>query len=533
MESEPTVDSVHVPSAVTLPKLDTKSRARKAMAELEQKREHMTASAYRKAKRDILRALKKFGVSHKATLSISHPELGKIEIRHLADRLVHGHGEAVALSDSEGTAPVWIQLGRAGVYRGHPAGPFVLNAQIFSEIVRNFYATENRQVAIDFEHASEMNPTDGTVPQVGAPAQGWIVELKHDGQALWGLVEWGELARQYIREKKYKYISPAIRFSTKDRVTGQQIGARLTSAGLTNIPFLDGMQPLAAKDSNMSFAYSSHEYMPAIRKALGLSDMATAKECSDHLARLEEHYENGGGEPVHGVDVPGYVGSLRSMLNTPMTSTVKEIFDSVKALIRAAIEEHEALQHPLNADVDDEDEDTDMSETLAKDASQPAMEIPKMDIEKREAEFAAAMSEKAAESAALSLRLKDAEARAEQASVELSELRAWRAEREANDLKARVDDAFETYAGAKKLTDADRDGMLIVLKSDAALFDKLYPRVRKSEQTLMNTITAPAPAAVRPAAPAAQVSLADRAKKLMLERGLSFEHASQIAARGV
>lgn len=522
-------DAFALPKSKQYP-VDTKARARNAMARLEQQREHMSQSDYREAKRNILRAFKKFGITHKATLTISHPEFGKLEIRHLADRLVHGHGEVVVLSDvQEGTAPVWIQLGRAGTYRGHPAGPFELNAQIFGEIVRNFFATENRQIAIDFEHASEMSPTDGSVPQVGAPAQGWIIDLKHDQSALWGLVEWGELARQYIREGKYKFISPAIRFNSKDRVTGQQVGARLTSAGLTNVPFLDGMQPLAAKDSNMGFAYSSHEYMPAIRKALGVADLATAKECSEHLARLEEHYDMGGGEPVHGVDVPSYVGALRCMLSSPMTSTVKEIFDAVKSLIHAAMEEHEALEHPLNADDDEEDE----MDALAKDVSPQPTEVANMDIEKREAEFAAALSEKAAETAALSLQLKDAEARAEQATVELSELRAWRAEREANDLKARVDDAFETYAGAKKLTDADRDGMLIVLKSDVALFDRLYPRVRKSEQALMNTITAPAPAAVRPAAPAPQVSLTDRAKRLMLERGISFEHASQVAARGV
>jgi phage I-like protein len=158
--------------------------------------------------------------------------------------------ERVQLSDdaTSGDAPVWIQLAKSGTFKGHSAGPFTLDDETFSDIVTNFRSQRNG-IPIDYEHASEQDATSGSIPTSGSPAVGWITDLKIDRGNLWGLVEWLEPAKSQIRAGQYKFISPAIRFGAKDRVTGKLIGARLTSAGLTNMPFLDGMVPIAAKDS--------------------------------------------------------------------------------------------------------------------------------------------------------------------------------------------------------------------------------------------------------------------------------------------
>jgi hypothetical protein len=161
-------------------------------------------------------------------------------------------GEPVLLSlnldaDDDGK-PVWIQLAKPGTFKGHPSGkPFTLDRGVFEQAIKNFRGNRDGRLPVDFEHASEQAATEGSIPTSGAPAQGWIVDLaiRPDGN-LWALVEWGELAQQYIREGKYRYISPAIHLRMKDRVSGQEIGAYISSAGLTNQPFLDGMQPLAA-----------------------------------------------------------------------------------------------------------------------------------------------------------------------------------------------------------------------------------------------------------------------------------------------
>jgi phage I-like protein/8-oxo-dGTP pyrophosphatase MutT (NUDIX family) len=158
-----------------------------------------------------------------------------------------GVGVTCRMGDGAGKL-VWIQLAEVGQFRGHPAGPFALTPRVFDEIVRNF-ERDGLPVPIDYEHASEADPTSGNIPVHGAPATGWVHKVENRNEAgLWGLVEWSPTARDQITSGAYRYLSPAVRFGAKDRVTGEQVGAKLTSAALTNQPFLKGMRPLAAKD---------------------------------------------------------------------------------------------------------------------------------------------------------------------------------------------------------------------------------------------------------------------------------------------
>lgn len=148
-------------------------------------------------------------------------------------------GADVLLRDG---APVEIELAVQGSFRGHAAGPFKLDHQVFSEIVANWERDGRRPIAIDYEHQSEREAIGPT------PACGWITALRIAGASLMATVEWLPEARDLIRSGAYRWISPAVRFNSKDRVTGQPIGARLTSAGVTNQPFLK-MERLTAKDT--------------------------------------------------------------------------------------------------------------------------------------------------------------------------------------------------------------------------------------------------------------------------------------------
>lgn len=463
-------------------------------------------------------------------MTFQHPQFGKLLVYEFADRTVRG--ESIELSDAaEDGQPVWIHIAKPGFWKGHPAGPFELNFQVFEEIVANFRATQNRHIPFDFEHASEAPATEGSVPAIGAPAQGWIIDLRIDSAGLWGLVEWGELARSYIKDKKYRYVSPAIRFNSKDRVTAKNVGARLTSCALTNCPFLDGLQPVAAKDSAM-FAYSSHEYMPAIRAALRLPELSTARDCAEALAKIQQYYEAANGEPTHGVDVPGYVDALKEMTKAPLTATVQEIFHAVKALIEAAIEEHEALQHPENAGADDAELTDSGNPPIEQEKGDPPMELENViaSKDKQIAELTLMSDTSHAEAAKLALQLKESQAQQEMLADEVRALREWKATREELDLLARVDEAFETYKDAKRLSDADKVGMTVVLRHDAQAFDAMYPRVRMSEQHLLRTLVKPNTNGEKPELPQ-RVSLSERAKQLAYKHGISIGEAMLLAAR--
>ena len=142
----------------------------------------------------------------------------------------------------------WNQITRLGEWEGHPQGAFEITREINAELVENFDATANRCVPVDYEHTSEVLPEN--VAQEGVPAVAWIVGLDDRGDAgLWGAFEWADAqAVEYVRTKRYRYLSPAIQFGATHRESGKAIGARLTSAALTNHPFLDGMAPLTASE---------------------------------------------------------------------------------------------------------------------------------------------------------------------------------------------------------------------------------------------------------------------------------------------
>lgn len=93
---------------------------------------------------------------------------------------------------------------------------------------------------IDFEHGSENDA--GPTAVDGSPATGWF-DLEDRPDGLYAVnVEWLEPALTYIKTKRYRYWSSVFYFN-KDGIIGE-----MKSIGLTNIPKLDNIVPLVAKN---------------------------------------------------------------------------------------------------------------------------------------------------------------------------------------------------------------------------------------------------------------------------------------------
>lgn len=517
---------------------------------------------------------------------------GVLHVRHMnddAERSVHCSAMTVALADGD-SKRVWIQLADFGAFKGHPTGPFEITPQTFTEICSNF-TRGKLPIPIDAEHASEQDPASGSIPEGGAPAMGWIHELDNRGRGgLWGLVEWLEPAKSYIKEGRYKYISPAIRFNARDLITGERVGAKMTSAGITNRPFLRSLKPITARDDVAgevvtmgSFAYSSSEYMPRIKSALGMNSLCTARECSDQMGRLREHFDAANGDASgrpQGVPLADYLHPLRAIAGGGMGTTWDEVFDIIDDLIDAALEESGEMTASLD---DDEGGDTEMSDadpdhqatqlelSVGGESTIPISEqenVIMADAAKTETvlltevrgENAVLLSENAKlknDAASLKLDLKEATAKAETAETELKTLRDEHTKRKSADEVTRVEEAFETYKDKKNLSDDDRESMVIELRANAERFEKRYPKVAASERHLLRDLTGAgtnggrggaaqtqgvaASAAVR-TNPAAEspinggaapvtISLSDLTKQIMKDKKLGFADAQAEASR--
>jgi phage I-like protein len=187
------------------------------------------------------------------------------------------HAPATLLTDAPadaGDRPRWIQIAYEGEFRGHPQGHFRLDGQVFAKVVENFRRHPAFQlgegglgcqpvVAFDYGHASEMSPTEGSIPAMGAPAWGWALDLDirqgSKGAELWALTEFCELAKTYIRDRRLRWVSSAIRFQGVDHITGQPCGPLLTSVAFTNQPYLRGLLPIAATQRGITMTIEAEQ----------------------------------------------------------------------------------------------------------------------------------------------------------------------------------------------------------------------------------------------------------------------------------
>jgi len=122
---------------------------------------------------------------------------------------------------------------------------FAVTRADLAAIVANF-RKRPKEIVIDYDHATVYSAGSGEP----VPASGWIKSVEDEPDksgVLWGLVEWTEKARRMILGKEYKYLSPVIDWTARDNRTGEQQGATITSAGLTNQPILD-MPGIALSD---------------------------------------------------------------------------------------------------------------------------------------------------------------------------------------------------------------------------------------------------------------------------------------------
>ena len=467
----------------------------------------------------------------------------------------------------------WQQVAEVGHFRGHQSGPFELNAKVFDEIIRNFKA-DGLPIPWDFEHASEQDPTSGSIPVNGSPAQGWVHDLVNRGAAgLWALVEWGDQAKEYIKSGKYLFCSPAIVFQSKDRRTGAPVGARLTSIALTGSPFLPSMERLAAKHHEgaitagavqLDFLESSlrqpHEFMPGIRAGLRLSDVATHADCSDKLAQLREACSMADASGMHeGVDLRGtYLSQLADATGMSAAASPADILDAVEEMIDAAMARHIVQDHGGAASAsmtlqhtETTPEDTPMSQadidalaaarakavTLETEVTTLSTKATTLNSQVTTLTQRAETAEGEIKAVGVLLTLKSGETLAQGIKRVVDEnaaLLTAKTQREEADVIADVDRAFDDYKDERKLAESFKATMLTHRRSSPESFAASYLPKTNEMRKLLTSVVPPDP---RPkpkgkdGKPVVVQSHTALTAKLMGEKKLSWGAAQEEATR--
>ncbi len=325
----------------------------------------------------------------------------------------------------------------------------------------------------------------------------------------------------------------------------------------------DGKVVVTMGDGLKKLAHKSHEYMPAVRAALKLSDVHGAAECADQLGRVRDMAErcsDAGGDldgSFEGTDLGSYTRPLKALVDASPGDTWEEVFDAVEALIQAALEESEA---PSGAEMSDSTPSAlsapvgtthsagsgpaptthaNGDDTMADNSKQLTdLETKLADQQKKADDQAKLMSDKLAE---FSLQLTAVNGKvAEQASVitakdaEIAMLSADLKKRDAQRASDRVEEAFETYKGKMNLTDAHRDQMGVFLSANPDGFEKLYPRVPASQRHLLTDQTGPGarrggtPPAPPVEGPESELSMSELASIIAAKKGIELADAQAI-----
>lgn len=144
------------------------------------------------------------------------------------------------------------------------------------ESIKKQFKSRKLDLVIDYEHQ--------TLKDVQAPAGGWIEDIYKGEDAVLAKVRWTDKAKEYIRNREYRYLSPVVMVRKKDRKA-----AAIHSAALTNTPAIDGMFALVN-----SIDITNHEEedtqmdLKKLAALLGLPETATEEDAEKALAALAE-----------------------------------------------------------------------------------------------------------------------------------------------------------------------------------------------------------------------------------------------------
>ena len=192
----------------------------------------------------------------------------------------------------------WFHLVPRGEYP-HPGSGLVqiLDDAAFEAMTNRFQAEAAKPnfagILVDQEHWSYE-------PDRSSEAFGWIREIQNRADGLWGRIDWTDLGKAALTNKRYKFVSPVWMPNQVESLGNKKVRPlRLDSAGLTNNPNLRGMVPLtnrAGESPADKTAVQKNTYMKSVAAALGLSAEASEEAILAAVTALRNRADTAEGE---------------------------------------------------------------------------------------------------------------------------------------------------------------------------------------------------------------------------------------------
>ena len=130
------------------------------------------------------------------------------------------------LTNDIGQCPEDVKILPVGTVNSEK-GDFIVDQESYKQMKAEMQR-RGIDIVIDYEHQ--------TLKDVQAPAGGWVKDLIYTPEAIVAKVEWTPKAKEYLKNKEYRYLSPVVLTRKSDSKA-----VVLHSLALTNTPAINGM----------------------------------------------------------------------------------------------------------------------------------------------------------------------------------------------------------------------------------------------------------------------------------------------------
>lgn len=164
----------------------------------------------------------------------------------------------------------WIKIVPVGDFPNHPDGPHRITPEHIRQMETNFSSTK-KELLFDYEHRSLWGDS---------LAAGWSAEVKAQPDGLYAKYpNYTPAAKDKVANREYRYFSPVYFMRAKDRL-GRDIGAKIDSVALTNIPYMENEIDHIKNDSLENMMKKE------LLAKLGLPETATQAQYDERVAAL-------------------------------------------------------------------------------------------------------------------------------------------------------------------------------------------------------------------------------------------------------
>lgn len=262
----------------------------------------------------------------------------------------HNYGQIIVLSNEKlDDCPNEVKILPIGKVSSEK-GEFFVDEESFKSMKAEM---ERRgiDIVIDYEHQ--------TLDNVQAPAGGWVKELAYTPEAIIAKVEWTPKAKEYLKNKEYRYLSPVVLTRKKD---GKAVV--LHSLALTNTPAINGMFAIVNSvdfdtDDDDKNAGGKEMDLQRVKELLGLPADATEEQVMNALVEKLSKKDT---EPVANKDAEEEKevvanSVILGLLELPENSKTEDVTSKIMALKAGKTNKEKEAEDILNRLKDREAED--------------------------------------------------------------------------------------------------------------------------------------------------------------------------------